>query len=89
MNLKEILKHTKPERNGQFFDARIAAYLLNPLKSSYSYDDIAKEFAGTALPSQEEIFGGKPPRGRGYVPGSSCSLLRPGGMDIPMRQARL
>ncbi|HIT14113.1 MAG TPA: DNA polymerase I [Candidatus Scatomonas merdigallinarum] len=60
-DLKEILKHTKPERNGQFFDARIAAYLLNPLKSSYSYDDIAKEFAGTALPSQEEIFGGKPP----------------------------
>ena len=56
-DLKEILKYTDPRRRGQFFDVRIGAYLLNPLKTSYRYDDIAREFSGTVLPSAEEIFG--------------------------------
>lgn len=56
-DLKELLKYVQPERRERFFDVRIGAYLLNPLKSSYTYDDIAKEFAGITLPSGEEIFG--------------------------------
>ena len=39
------------------FDLTIAAYLLNPLKSEYSYDDVAKEYLGEQFPSREEIFG--------------------------------
>ena len=39
------------------FDVSIAAYLLNPLKNAYTYDDIAKEYMKEQLPSQEEIFG--------------------------------
>ena len=56
MDIKGLLKwapHLTPERS---FDASIAAYLLNPLKSSYHYEDIAKEFAGKYLPSPEDIF---------------------------------
>ncbi len=45
-----------PNRAG-IFDLNIAAYLLNPLKSKYTYDDISKEFLGKPLPSWEEIFG--------------------------------
>ena len=56
-DLKNILKYLEPERKGQFFDVWIGAYLLNPLKASYTYDDIAREFLGMTLPSGEEIFG--------------------------------
>lgn len=74
-DLKELLKYVQPERRERFFDVRIGAYLLNPLKSSYTYDDIAKEFAGITLPSGEEIFGNAKipgrlrhgPRGRGTL----------------------
>ncbi len=45
-----------PNRKG-IFDLNIAAYLLNPLKSKYTYDDISKEFLEKQLPSWEEIFG--------------------------------
>lgn len=30
---------------------------MNPLKSEYSYDDVAKEYLGEQFPSREEIFG--------------------------------
>ena len=33
-------------------------YLLNPLKSQYSYDDIVKEYVHRYVPAVEEIFGG-------------------------------
>ncbi|MFR8351816.1 MAG: hypothetical protein ACLVB1_03115 [Blautia obeum] len=42
------------------FDAGVAAYLLNPLKSSYTYDDMAKEYlSGRILPAREELLGKK------------------------------
>ena len=39
------------------FDAGIAAYLLNPLKSEYTYDDIAKEYLDEMLPAKEDLLG--------------------------------
>jgi DNA polymerase-1 len=44
-----------PDKKGAF-DVEIAAYLLNPLKSSYPYDDVAKEYLEETIPSREEIF---------------------------------
>ena len=58
MDIKAVLKHvalTKPE---QVFDAGIAAYLLNPLKSSYTHDDMAREYLnGMMLPAKEDLLG--------------------------------
>ena len=31
--------------------------LLNPLKSEYTYDDIAKEFLGEMFPAKEDLLG--------------------------------
>ncbi len=39
------------------FDVLIAAYLLNPLKSDYSLEDIAGEHLGMVVPSKGELFG--------------------------------
>lgn len=56
MDIKKLLKNVKNIRPEQVFDAVIAAYLLNPLKNTYTYDDLAKEYLQVYLPSTEEIF---------------------------------
>ncbi len=39
------------------FDCKIAAYLINPLKSNYEIADIAGEYLGSAVKSWSEAFG--------------------------------
>lgn len=56
-DLKSQLKKVKATRPEQFFDTQIAAYLLNPLKSEYSYEDIAKDYLGLMIPSQADLLG--------------------------------
>ncbi len=43
----------------EYMDTGIAAYLLNPLKGEYPYEDIASEYLGMMLPSKAELFGKK------------------------------
>lgn len=40
-----------------FFDCKIAAYLINPLKNDYEIVDIANEYLGVTLQGWSEIFG--------------------------------
>ncbi len=44
---------------GGIFDCVIAAYLLDPLRSEYSYSQVAGEYAGLVLPSEDEVAGEK------------------------------
>ncbi len=44
----------------KFFDVNVAAYLLNPLKGAYPYEDIAKDYLGLMAPSREDILGRQP-----------------------------
>lgn len=44
-----------------YFDVMIAAYLLNPLKSEYPYEDIAKDYLGLLIPSKTDYLGKKRP----------------------------
>ncbi len=39
------------------FDGVIAAYLLNPLKSEYPYEDLAKDYAGLMIASRADLMG--------------------------------
>ena len=39
----------------QYFDVTVAAYLLNPIKGEYPYDDIAKDYLGIVVPSEKEL----------------------------------
>ena len=57
MDLKPELKFLKGIDIDRIFDVRIGAYLLNPLKSDYTCDDIAKEFLGLMIPSRTDLFG--------------------------------
>ena len=58
LDIKQFLKHVPLEDETQVFDIGIGAYLLNPLKSTYTYDDIAKEYLdGVLLPAREDLLG--------------------------------
>ena len=43
----------------KYFDAKIGAYLLNPLQGSYPYDAVMKTYTGKMAPTQTELFGKK------------------------------
>ena len=57
LNLKSILSVVETEKKSGIFDVQIAAYLDNPLKSSYPYEDIAREYLSQTFPSQAELLG--------------------------------
>lgn len=57
MDVKEFLNELSlSEEDRSIFDAALAAYLLNPLKSTYEYDDISRDYLGVMLPSKKELL---------------------------------
>lgn len=62
MEVKEHLSHlTIHETTKSIFDVSLAAYLVNPLKSTYEYDDIARDYKSMMLPSKKELIDKKHP----------------------------
>lgn len=59
IDLKRHLKFLTDDSgdSSSVFDAEIAAYLLNPLKDTYHYDDIARDFLGITVLSESELIG--------------------------------
>lgn len=58
LNLKENLPYLDSfDFEENVFDAGIAAYLLNPLKDTYSYEDLAKDYLHRIVPSRNELLG--------------------------------
>lgn len=47
---------SKETRNA-LLDVQIGAYLLNPLKNEYVYEDIANEFLNLMIPSRKDLLG--------------------------------
>ena len=52
-----VLRPFGIQLGGAYFDTAIAAYLLNPLRDTYAYDDIASEWLKESFPSEEEVQG--------------------------------
>ncbi len=57
MDAKSQLPYINLEQEHSIFDCSIAAYLLNPLKSSYGYDDIARDYVGYTINSSKDLLG--------------------------------
>lgn len=62
IDLKEALKvifpeGVKKEKRDNFEDLEIIEYLLNPLKSEYSYEDMASAYLGKLYSTKEELLG--------------------------------
>lgn len=56
-DVKHALKYVDIPAQKQLFDVTIAAYLLNPLKSEYHYEDLAKDYLGVLVPSRADLLG--------------------------------
>ena len=59
IQLKKQLRYFEPkeEIRAKIKDVAIAAYLLNPLKGEYPYEDLAKDYIGEMIPGRSELLG--------------------------------
>lgn len=57
IQLKSQLAYFNAGESANIFDEGIAAYLLNPLKDTYYYDDIARDYLKLTIPSRVELLG--------------------------------
>lgn len=55
--LKEQLFRLRVPDRGRLADLSIGGYLVNPLKDTYRYEDIAKEYLDMLVPSKTELLG--------------------------------
>lgn len=55
-DLKRLLQLVPMESDGRVEDTSVAAYLLNPIKDTYAYDDIARDYLNLTVPSRKELL---------------------------------
>lgn len=57
LNIKSVLPAIDRQVYPKLIDAGLGAYLLNPLKESYSYDELARDYLNMLLPNRNELTG--------------------------------
>ncbi|WP_101875532.1 DNA polymerase I [Lachnoclostridium edouardi] len=57
LDLKAQLPVLKLEYKDNVWDAGVAGYVLNPLKDSYKYDDLARDYLNMTVPSEADLLG--------------------------------
>lgn len=57
LDLKSQLKYLKFDYGCPAADAKVAGYLLNPLRDTYDYEDLARDYLGLAVPSKTALLG--------------------------------
>ncbi|MBR2409766.1 MAG: DNA polymerase I [Lachnospiraceae bacterium] len=62
IDLKERLSVVEEADRPFLGDAALCAYLLNPLKNSYTYEDIARDYLKLALPAAETLLSASEPK---------------------------
>lgn len=75
LDLKSQLPYLNIEEGEKVYDCGVAGYLLNPLKDTYAYDDLARDYLSVTVPSENDLLG-KVPAGKavreGMEQGSQC-----------------
>lgn len=57
LDLKAQLPWLHLDYDSPVLDAGVAGYLLNPLKDTYHYDDLARDYLAMTVPSKEDLLG--------------------------------
>lgn len=73
LNLKAQLGLLKLDYGSPVMDAGVAGYLLNPLKDTYDYDDLARDYLEMTVPSQADLLG-KTPLGTALLDGEEKAV---------------
>lgn len=55
-DLKKLLKVIPFTKEVSVFDTSVGAYLLNPIRESYFYDDLARDYLSMTVPSKKELL---------------------------------
>ena len=55
MNLKSQLYDCDFSPESNVLDLSLGAYVINPLKDTYTYEDLARDFMSVTLPSEKEL----------------------------------
>lgn len=56
LDLKSMLAYLELKDTVPVYDAGVAGYLLNPLKDTYAYDDLARDYLGLTVPSRADLL---------------------------------
>ena len=59
LDLKSQLPYLNLDYGSAVVDMGVAGYLLNPLKDTYEYDDLARDYLGMTVPSRADLLGKK------------------------------
>jgi len=57
LDVKSQLKYIVLKESDNVFDCGVGAYLINPMKEQYGYDDIARDFLNIVVESEKELIG--------------------------------
>ncbi len=57
IDLKDQLEVIKSSKDKKVYDLGLGAYLLNPAKSTYLFDDLARDYLNMTIKSEKELFG--------------------------------
>ena len=57
LDLKSQLPYLNLDYGSAVVDMGVAGYLLNPLKDTYEYDDLARDYLGMTVPSKTDLLG--------------------------------
>lgn len=69
LDLKKILPCLTLDYGASVLDAGVAGYLLNPLKDTYRYDDLARDYLKLILPTEKDLLE-KIPVGKALLSGN-------------------
>ena len=61
LDLKSQLPYLNLDYGSRVVDMGVAGYLLNPLKDTYDYDDLARDYLGMTVPSRADLLAKKTP----------------------------
>ena len=57
LDIKKALRMIELNPDHKIVDCGVGAYLINPLKDNYAYDDIAREYLEIIIPTEKELVG--------------------------------
>ncbi len=56
-DIKAALPYISLSEEDSLFDIGLAAYLINPLKNTYDYQDLARDYLSYTVPGEKELLG--------------------------------
>lgn len=57
LDVKKQLPFLDLDADSSLYDVGVSGYILNPLKDTYDYDDLARDYLSMTVPSQADLLG--------------------------------